>query len=87
MTTVTTAEAAANLPGLIERSRSEKVAIRDETGAVAYLVPAEQAERDQLIRILVFEESCRQMSQELAKNLAAGGLTVEEFLADLLQDT
>ena len=86
MTTVSTAEAVAALPDLMARSRREKIAIRDSAGDLVYLVSSEQIERERRAKVDAFRESCRQASEELEKNLAAEGISVEEFMNDVLQD-
>ena len=86
MTTVSTAEAVAALPDLMARSRHEKIAIRDGAGDLVYLVSSEQIERERRAKVDAFRESCRLASEELAKNLAAEGISVDEFMNDVLKD-
>jgi hypothetical protein len=86
MTTVTTIEAAAALPELIERSRSETVVIRDGDRDVAYLISPEQMERERVAKVAAFREACHLASDELERSLAAEGISVEDFVADALKD-
>jgi len=86
MTTVSTAEAAAELPELMARARHEQIAIRDGNGDLVYLVSSEQVERERLAKVAAFEEACRDASEELRRNLAADGITVEDFMAEVLKD-
>ena len=86
MTTVSTAEAAETLPELMLRAHSEKVAIRSEDGELVYLVPSDDMERERLARIESFNAICRLASEELRRSLEADGLTVEEFMADVMKD-
>jgi hypothetical protein len=86
MTTVSTSEAIQTLPELMERSRSEKVAIRDLDGSLVYLVPSQPISGEQLAKVAAFETSRNALATELVGNLAKEGITVEEFVEDLLRD-
>lgn len=86
MTTVSTAEAAETLSDLMLRSHNEKVAIRSESGDLVYLVPSDDVERERLARIESFNAICKLASEELRRSLEADGLTVEGFMADVMED-
>jgi hypothetical protein len=38
------------------------------------------------LNLVAFRESCRIASQELEESLAAAGITVDEFMADVMKD-
>jgi hypothetical protein len=86
MTTVSTNEAIQTLPELMERSRFEKVAIQNADGSLVYLVPSSRVPEEQLAKVKAFEQARDAMASELAMNLAKDGITVEEFVEDVLRD-
>ncbi len=86
MSTVTIDEARSSLPELLERVRIEPVVIRDGDRELAILVSPKDFERERLTRIEAFQRSRDAMVAELEKNLARDGITVEQFVAELLSE-
>ena len=89
MRTVSIEEAARTLPDLVEESRSATVVIRDGAGDAAMLIslrprPATEGKRKAAIEDM--HRLSEKISAELEESLAKDGLTVEEFLADVLTD-
>jgi PHD/YefM family antitoxin component YafN of YafNO toxin-antitoxin module len=84
MSTVTMDEVRSSLPELLKRVGREPVSIGDGDRELAILVSREYLERDRLMRIEAFERSRNAMAAELEKNLARDGISVEQFVADLL---
>jgi len=89
MTTVSIEEATRTLPNLVEESRSGTIVIRDEAGDAAMLISLRPRQATEDKRKAAIEEMHRlseKISAELEESLAKDGLTVEEFLADVLTD-
>jgi antitoxin (DNA-binding transcriptional repressor) of toxin-antitoxin stability system len=84
MSSVTIDEVRSSLPELLQRVRVEPVFIRDADGEVAVLVSRRDFDLDRRMKIEAFERSRDAMAAELEKNLARDGITVEEFVKDLL---
>ncbi len=87
MATVSISEAANTLPALLQRARSESVVIEDEAGDKSLILSLKlKTEEERMAAVLKFEQTCHEVSAELAANLAKEGISVEDFLADLLAD-
>lgn len=89
MTTVSIEEAARTLPHLVEESRTGSIVIRDGSGDAAMLISLRPRQVTEDRRKAAIEEMHRLseiVSAELEESLAKDGLTVEEFLADVLTD-
>ncbi len=89
MTTVSIEEATRTLPNLVEESRSGTIVIRDEAGDAAMLISLRPRQATEDKRKTAIEEMHRlseKISAELEESLAKDGLTIEEFLADVLTD-
>jgi hypothetical protein len=84
MSTVTVDEARSSLPELLERARVEPVLIRDGDRDLGVLVSPESFERDHLRRVERFEATRDAMVLEMEKNLARDGMTMEQFVKELL---
>jgi hypothetical protein len=89
MTSVSIEDAARMLPLLVEESRAGGIVIRDQIGDAAMLIslrPREATEDSRQAAILEMQRLSEKISAELEESLAKDGLTVEEFLADVLTD-
>jgi len=89
MTTVSIEEAARTLPDLVEESRGGTIVIRDDAGDAAMLISLRPRQVTKDKRKAAIEEMHRlseKISGELEESLAKDGLTVEEFMADVLTD-
>jgi antitoxin (DNA-binding transcriptional repressor) of toxin-antitoxin stability system len=89
MTSVSIEDAAKMLPLLIEEARAGTIVIRDQTGDAAMLIslrPREVTEDKREAAIQEMHRLSEKISAELEESLAKEGLTVEEFLADVLTD-
>ena len=84
MQTVSTSEA--TLSAVIEKAKVSPVVVQENGKDGAFLFSAEKMANDKLLKIETFERSRDAMAAELAANLAKEGITVEEFLKDLLRD-
>ena len=89
MTTVSIEEATRTLPNLVEESRSGTIVIRDEAGDAAMLISLRPRQVTEDRRQAAIDEMYRlseKISAELEESLAKDGLTLEEFMADVLTD-
>jgi hypothetical protein len=84
MATVTTDEVRTCLPQLLEQARTQPIFIRDGDRDLGVLISAEGFERDQLRKVARFEATRDAMVLELEKNLAQDGMTMEQFVQELL---
>ncbi len=84
MSTLTVDEVRSSLPELLARVRSEPVIIREGEREVAVIVSREDYARDQLRKVESFERARDAMVMELATNLAKDGMTVEQFVRELM---
>jgi antitoxin (DNA-binding transcriptional repressor) of toxin-antitoxin stability system len=88
-TTVTTAEAAANLSTLIEQSRSAPITIREGGEDVAFIVsvkPRAKTDAEREAAWTKFEATRNRVAADLETSLDQKGISVEDFLSDALKD-
>jgi hypothetical protein len=87
-TTISSSEAADDFIGVIERSQSAPVLIRDgdeDVAMVLSLRPRLKTEAERQAAWEKFERTRNRVAAELEANLAKEGITVEQFLADVLE--
>ena len=84
MQTVSIAEATENLPQLIAELNAEPLFVLDDGKVIAMIASPEAAEHERQASWRRFLVKRDQLAAELEASLAKDGLTVEEFLADVL---
>jgi hypothetical protein len=87
-TTISSSEAADDFIGVIERSQSAPVLIRDgdeDIAVIFSLRPRVKTEAERQAAWEKFESTRNRVAAELEANLAKEGITVDEFLADVLE--
>jgi len=80
------AEATENLPELIAKLESEPVLVLANGKVIAMISSPEAAEQERKASWRRFLAKREQVAAEFEANLAKDGLTVNEFLADVLRD-
>lgn len=84
MSTVTVDEVRRSLPELLERVRAAPVVIRDGDRDLAVLVSPKDFELDHLRKVERFESTRDAMVMEMERKLAQDGITMEQFVRELL---